>query len=637
MHYVSLRSTTTATCEADAGDSFSCKPGLGNDKQNGKTRNNRSEDDLSVEDVSHYARRRCALTDTDKLYAIDKSRSIYTDYSFPMNEDRRRYNCDWESKYQWLVYSPEEDGAYCCYCVCFASTKSNGELIEKPFHDWKNALGEQRGRLNTHNGSDCHATSIARADEFISVVTQVRPSVSKLLSSAYEEKVRRNTAIMIAITEVLLMLGQRGLPLRGNWNAASKSEDGNFNYFVHWKATMDEVLKNHLDTAPKNARYLSPHIQNELLACIKSAVRERIVQKAAQSRFFSIMADETTDSATKEQLSVCIRYLERTDHGCDVKEDFVCFAELEQADAKTIADTLTDELKCLSGLNMQKLRGQGFDGASVMSGNITGVQARIKQLYPKAKYFTHCANHRINLVVVASCKSVPEIRNFMDCLQQITLFVSKSAKRKAILLKHMKSDRAVDDLTDGLSSTNEECEDLKQIVDCGRKQSLPTLCDTRWLARVDSISTLLSHLEDVFDAVEEIKSASTAQSASDASSYLQTLSQFSFIYSAVITQYCLLAYLRPLTVALQATDTNLVECHEAVQSIIEILLKKRHDDDTCSMLYNRAVHFASRIEVEPSKPRTTGRQTNRANAGLNDVETYYKVSFITYLFHHSTI
>ena len=76
-----------------------------------------------------------------------------------------------------------------------------------------------------------------------------------------------------------------------------------------------------------------------------------------------------------------------------------------------------------------------------------------------------------------------------------------------------------------------------------------------------------------------------------------------------------------------------VECHEAVQSIIEILKKKRNNDDTCSMLYNRAAHFATRIDVEPSKPRTrpTGRQTNRANAGLNDVETYYKVNLNVFL------
>ena len=48
------------------------------------------------------------------------------------------------------------------------------------------------------------------------------------------------------------------------------------------------------------------------------------------------------------------------------------------------------------GLNMTWLAGKGFDGAFNMSGYISGVSARQEQLYPNAKYFTHCC-----LVIVA--------------------------------------------------------------------------------------------------------------------------------------------------------------------------------------------------------------------------------------------
>lgn len=61
----------------------------------------------------------------------------------------------------------------------------------------------------------------------------------------------------------------------------------------------------------------------------------------------------------------------------------------------------------------------------------------------------------------------------------------------------------------GLSSATEDHEDFKRLDICGRRPKLPILCDIRWLARVDSISTLLSHIEDMFDALEEIKSALT--------------------------------------------------------------------------------------------------------------------------------
>ncbi|WAR25200.1 hypothetical protein MAR_010904, partial [Mya arenaria] len=70
-----------------------------------------------------------------------------------------------------------------------------------------------------------------------------------------------------------------------------------------------------------------------------------------------------------------------------------------------------------------------FDGASTISGLVTGVQARITNLFPKAKYFTHC-NPLSKLVIVPSCTEVPEIRNFMNAFKELTLFFGYSAKRK---------------------------------------------------------------------------------------------------------------------------------------------------------------------------------------------------------------
>lgn len=53
---------------------------------------------------------------------------------------------------------------------------------------------------------------------------------------------------------------------------------------------------------------------------------------------------------------------------------------------------------------------QSYDGASVMSGKLNGVQAKIKELYPSAIY-THCMAHRLNLVVVDMCKTIKVLTN----------------------------------------------------------------------------------------------------------------------------------------------------------------------------------------------------------------------------------
>ena len=56
-----------------------------------------------------------------------------------------------------------------------------------------------------------------------------------------------------------------------------------------------------------------------------------------------------------------------------------------------------------SGLDLNKLVGKGFDG-DLQCVDISGVSARLQTLYPKAKYFTHCRNHALNLVIVSSCQ-----------------------------------------------------------------------------------------------------------------------------------------------------------------------------------------------------------------------------------------
>ena len=44
-----------------------------------------------------------------------------------------------------------------------------------------------------------------------------------------------------------------------------------------------------------------------------------------------------------------------------------------------------------------------------MSGEVSGVQKRIKTIYPAARYYVHCRSHQLQLVIVNSCKNFPHI------------------------------------------------------------------------------------------------------------------------------------------------------------------------------------------------------------------------------------
>ena len=72
---------------------------------------------------------------------------------------------------------------------------------------------------------------------------------------------------------------------------------------------------------------------------------------------------------------------------------------------------------------MDCLVGKGFDGAATMSGHVEVYLFDCSScIHAKAKYFTHCRNHALNLAIVASCHSVPDTQNFMVTLKELTLF-----------------------------------------------------------------------------------------------------------------------------------------------------------------------------------------------------------------------
>ena len=87
------------------------------------------------------------------------------------------------------------------------------------------------------------------------------------------------------------------------------------------------------------------------------------------------MADEVS-SHNVEHLCLCLRFV---DAQSQIREEFISFLKLERVRAIYIMDTI---VKCLEelGLSLNELRWQGYDGASTMSGEKSGVQKRIRDI-----------------------------------------------------------------------------------------------------------------------------------------------------------------------------------------------------------------------------------------------------------------
>ena len=483
---------------------------------------------------------------------------------------------------------------FCVSCVCF-SALSDSPFVSSGFRNWKKALGKKTGYIDQHTHSENHRLAEEKAALFLQTRQPGTDFHAKLTKEVAEQQLRTTKGIL-SIIDIIIALGQRGIPFRGNWDKKSKSEDGNFAFFVKWKSTFHKDLKDHMELAAENAKYTSPRIQNEIISLCEGVIRERIT--ACIPKYWSLMADETQDCSTTEQVSICVRYVSNSGEIC---EDFMGFVKVEKMDAKTKADTLLTTVQGW-GLNMSCLVAQGYDGASVMSSSKNGVQAKVKEVYPNATY-VHCRSHVLNLAVSSGCQSVPPIRNLFDSVEKLTWFLSGSAKRKATFLETASREGGEQQLLELLiDDDNIASESAQAIKEGGRKKTVPKLCATRWTARLSTLSALLAKYVEVLRTLEAIRDSSTGDARSDSASYIRLLEDSQFIVSLTVAQF-VLSFLGSVTTSLQSRDCNLADAYNDVALARECIRDSR--SDSCwEKVWERIDVLASTVGVTVVKPRT---------------------------------
>ena len=79
-------------------------------------------------------------------------------------------------------------------------------------------------------------------------------------------------------------------------------------------------------------------------------------------------------------------------------------------------------------IQLGRLIGMGFDGASTFSGDKTEVQRRLKELSPHA-LFGHCRCHVLQLASVQAVHATPGIKHVYTTLMMLWKFFHYSPKR----------------------------------------------------------------------------------------------------------------------------------------------------------------------------------------------------------------
>jgi hypothetical protein len=327
-------------------------------------------------DISVIAKRSHSLTDQDRHTLLTNRFKPHQSWKGPLREFGKKMRrvpalvFDTE-KYPSLSYSPLEDSVYCADCVAFSKAKVT--LVSKPLTDWANA----KKFIDGHLLSSDHKTAATRAREYINVCSKKQDSIPQQLSQAYMETVERNRNALTSIIKTIILCGKQNIPLRkGNDESTS-----NFIALINHRAETDQHLKEHLEKAPQNARYLSPKIQNELIEHCAKPLIDDITKECKEAHLYTILVDESADVSTTEQISICLRYVVREFSHHVIKEQFLCFLPTRDTTGETLTKEVTHHLTKL-GLDACMMVGQGYDGAANMSSDQEGVQGRIKKEHP---------------------------------------------------------------------------------------------------------------------------------------------------------------------------------------------------------------------------------------------------------------
>lgn len=375
--------------------------------------------------------------------------------------------------FPWLHYSAFCDGVFCRACAIFAPETVGGhvpgQFVSKPFKSWVN----KTQKMMNHGRLDYHLTACTKMSEFLATYEHPSQAVSTRIDSQVQKQLEDNQCVLESLFKVVMLLGKQGLAFRGHrddqieWQEQADQEidnQGNFVEMVRFRAETDAILSKHLENAPKNAQYTSKTIQNQLIDVIGSHIRSEILHEIETAKFYSVLADELSDVANKEQLSVSFRYVFEG----KVKEVFVDFIEVERITGKALADAIIHSLT-VWGLPLSHMRGQCYDGASNMAGARSGCSSIIRQAAPLAVYH-HCAAHRLNLAVLSACK-ISAFRNTESYIGEMARFFHYSAKRQRLL------DKAID-------------------VACpsAHAKKLKDTCKTRWIQHIDSYTVFLELL-----------------------------------------------------------------------------------------------------------------------------------------------
>ena len=108
-------------------------------------------------------------------------------------------------------------------------------------------------------------------------------------------------------------------------------------------------------------------------------------------------------------------------HKAEPVTELAKIVQLESGKATAVCEAVKQGMNHVKGNHGTSLIGANFDGASVMMGAMSGVQALLQKDFPPV-IVIHCVAHKAELSVLDSAKSIPYIQTFEATIKSIFNF-----------------------------------------------------------------------------------------------------------------------------------------------------------------------------------------------------------------------
>ncbi|XP_055959723.1 uncharacterized protein LOC126656775 [Mercurialis annua] len=386
--------------------------------------------------------------------------------SGPTNRPRH-FIFSWYSKFpSWLEYSPSKCTAFCLPRYIFNKSNEHFGGIAftiKGFQNWKKVNDEKKCAFLCHIGTSPyspHHNAVRSCDD---LMAQSQHNDNVLSKQSFVDVANNRLRLKTTINAVQWLTFQT-CSLRGN----DESEES----------------KNS-ENAPKNAKYISPDVQKEILNIFAKKVRRTIREEIGEAKF-CIIVDESRDLSKREHMAIILIFVDN--NGC-VQERFFDLVHVFDTSAVTLKNNISAILS-YHNLSTHNIRGQGYDGATL----------------------------------VGASREVIDIHNFFSQLSFIINIVSASCKRQ-------------DELRAAQATNIAKLIETGEIeTGTGKNQigNLQRAGDTRWSSHISSICSLFDMFDATSTVLENIIKDGNNSLRGDAESAMNYMTSFGIVSSYIL-------------------------------------------------------------------------------------------------------